>query len=325
MLKSPSAIVKKLLNSPQVATNPATPYLGLITTGRVITLPRPMKAERRHELAENELAKVIKGAPTFWQQSGGKFLLGLIVVLLIIILIQYRIRTARESLAQSMEQLSMARSYIEQLQGETAQMSWMFAPPQDVVLRRKQAISEAGNAIENALNLSDERHIQAEAMIARGDLNWTAASLPELPGAATQPSLQLKPRSEYLTTAAESYQAVINSYSDILHADMAARFGLAAIHEDRREWDAAKAVYEKILADSKDVPAYKSLAEARLNALAMLRQPPIFGAPTTEPSLAAATQMAIPPLIAAPATTQSAEAPAPGATTSPTTSATTRP
>ena len=34
-----------------------------------------MKAERRHELAENELAKVIKGAPTFWQQSGGKFLL----------------------------------------------------------------------------------------------------------------------------------------------------------------------------------------------------------------------------------------------------------
>ena len=58
-----------------------------------------MKAERRHELAENELAKVIKGAPTFWQQSGGKFLLGLIVVLLIVILIQYRIRTNREGLA----------------------------------------------------------------------------------------------------------------------------------------------------------------------------------------------------------------------------------
>mgnify|MGYP003481722214 CR=1 FL=1 len=45
-----------------------------------------MKAQRRHELRENELAKVIKGAPSFWQQSGGKLLAALIAVVVIILM-----------------------------------------------------------------------------------------------------------------------------------------------------------------------------------------------------------------------------------------------
>jgi hypothetical protein len=287
-----------------------------------------MKAERRHELAENELAKVIKGAPTFWQQSGGKFLLGLIVVLLIIILIQYRMRSNREGVAQATEQLSMARGYVDQLQADTSQMVWMFAPPHDVALRRKQSISEANAAIENALRLSDERRIQAEAMLTRGDLNWTAASLPPLPGAATQPSLQMKPPKEYLATAAESYQTVTNSYPDITHADIAARFGLAAINEERGEWDQAKQIYSKISADSSKLGAYKELADARLKAVDLLRQPVIMGKPATEPAMPAAmselpSTRPIPPTIAAPSTTQSTGAA--GATAAKPNAATTAP
>jgi len=36
-----------------------------------------MKAQRRHELQQSDLAKVIKQAPGFWQQSGGRWLLAL--------------------------------------------------------------------------------------------------------------------------------------------------------------------------------------------------------------------------------------------------------
>jgi hypothetical protein len=292
-----------------------------------------MKAERRHELAENELAKVIKGAPTFWQQSGGKFLLGLIVVLLIIILIQYRMRANREGMAQATEQLALARGYVDQLQAETAQMVWMFAPPQDVTLRRKQSLSEANAAIDNALRLSDERRIEAEAMLTRGDLNWTAASLPPVPGAATQPALQMKPQKEYLATAADAYQTVTNNYSDITHADIAARFGLAAIHEQRGEWEAAKTIYEKIAADTSKLGAYKELAEARMNAVAMLRQPVIMGKPATEPAMPDFPNFPsttfIPPTVAAPGsmtqpTTAKPQAAGPPAT-APTTAATARP
>ncbi|MEA2736447.1 MAG: hypothetical protein QOE14_2898 [Humisphaera sp.] len=284
-----------------------------------------MKAERRHELAENELAKVIKGAPTFWQQSGGKFLLGLIVVLLIVILIQYRIRSNREGLAQAHEQITLARGFIEQLQAETAQMYWMFAPPHDVALRRKQAMSEANAAIDSALRLSDDRRVEAEGILTRGDLNWTASSLPELPGAATQPSLQMKSQKEYLSTAAEAYQTVAGNYPDITHADIAARFGLAAIHEQRGEWDAAKSVYEKIVADTAKITPYKQLAETRLHLLPTLRQPLITGKPATEPAIPTlAAERNLPPTIAAPSTTQASAkppSPAPAATTS----ATTRP
>ena len=282
-----------------------------------------MKAERRHELAENELAKVIKGAPTFWQQSGGKFLLGLIVVLLIIVLIQYQRRTAREGMAEAKSQLALARDLTDQLQLDTAQMTWLFAPPQETIGRRKAALSEATNALDSALSLSDDRRIEAEAMLARGDLHWTAARLPEVPGAATQPALQMKSRKEYLSSAAEAYQAVVNGYTDVTHADMAARFGLAAIHEERGEWDAAEKMYKSIVADSGNITAYNGLAEGRLNILPTLRQPVIFGKPTTEPALA--SDKAIPPLIAAPATTQTASggvAAKPQATTAPTTAST---
>ena len=53
----------------------------------------------------------------------------------------------------------------------------------------------------------------------------------------------MKPPKEYLATAAEAYQTVISSYADVTHADIAARFGLAAIHEQRGEWDAGQVQY----------------------------------------------------------------------------------
>jgi hypothetical protein len=284
-----------------------------------------MKAERRHELAENELAKVIKGAPTFWQQSGGKFLLGLIVVLLIIILIQYRMRANREGVTQATEQLALARGYVDQLQNDAAQMAWMFGPPNEVIQRRKLALSEANSAIDSALRLSDDRRVEAEAMLARGDLNWSAAALPPVPAAATQPALQMKPSKEYLATAAEAYQTVTNNYSDVTHADIAARFGLGAIHEQRGEWDQAKQIYAKIAADTSNLAAYKQLAEARMTAVDMLRNPVIVGKPATEPAMPESmnpfpsSTRPIPPTIAAPGAATQPAGPRPQATTLPTT------
>ena len=46
-----------------------------------------MKAQRRHELQENELAKVIKCAPNFWQESGGKFLAACVAIVIIAVLV----------------------------------------------------------------------------------------------------------------------------------------------------------------------------------------------------------------------------------------------
>ena len=141
--------------------------------------------------------------------------------------------------------------------------------------------------------------------MARGDLNWAAATLPELPGSATQPALQFN-RKESLDSAAEAYRTVVDNYGDIKQAAVAARLSLGAIAEERGQWDEAKANYEKVAAEAKDQPAYAELARARLQILEQLRNPVILATPSTLP--------AIPPLVAAPTT---ATMPMGAATTAP--------
>lgn len=267
------------------------------------TLPRPMKAQRRHELQENELAKVIKRAPSFWQQSGGKILALLIAVLVIALLIQFRRSSNREAHAQAIEGLSNARALIDELKASALMIG--MEPAEPAGLRRKQYFNDATNIIGEVTRLTDDRQLTAEALLARGDLNWAAATLPELPGSATQPALQFN-RKESLDSAAEAYRTVVDNYGDIKQAAVAARLSLGAIAEERGQWDEAKAIYEKVAAEAKDQPAYAELARARLQILEQLRNPVILATPSTLP--------AIPPLVAAPTT---ATMPMGAATTAP--------
>jgi tetratricopeptide (TPR) repeat protein len=275
-----------------------------------------MKAQRRHELQENELAKIIKGAPTFWQQSGGKLLLACIAALVIAILIRYRMSSSREAVAKAQEALATARNSVAEMQ-QIAAMSQFSSAPQALDSRRKQAYNEANSAISDAMRTSDDRQVEAEALIARGDLNWIAATMPELPGAATQPTLKFRDQKELLNTAAEAYETVVNSYPDLVHARIAARFGLAAIAENRGQWDVAKSQYEKIAIEAKDIGAYQTLAAQRLALVPLISQPVMFGKPTTLPSPTTLPTGTLPTTFVAPpaAATTRAAATAPATTT----------
>jgi len=259
-----------------------------------------MKAQRRHELRENELARVIKGAPSFWQQSGGKLLAGLIAVLVIALLINFRIRSNRQSREQAIQGLSAARSLNEELRSQAIMSA--FAPPQEASLRRKQFFNEANNVLGDVTRLTDDRTLTSEALLARGDLNWTLATLPEIPGAATQPTLAAG-RKELLDAADDAYRAVTESYADNKPAYFAARFSLAAIAEERGDWDNAKALYEKLVEETRDQPAYQQLAANRLRILPQLREAVVLAKPTTMPLL--------PPLISAATTTTATTVPTP--------------
>jgi len=270
-----------------------------------------MKAQRRHDLRQSDLAKAIKQAPSFWQQSGGRYLLLLIAVLVVVILIRYRISSNRQAAQQAIDSLSVARSLISELRSPRMVMMTQLAPPGEVTMRRRQIYSEANNAIGEATRLSDDRTVAAEALVARGDLCWALATLPEVPGASTQPGAQVRDPRELISNAAEAYRAVVDNYSDIKHSLIAARFGLAAIAENQANWDAARQQYEAIINQSGELKAYKQLASERLSILPKLREPVILAAPATEPALvspttSASTIFTIPPGIAAPrpATTQ---------------------
>jgi hypothetical protein len=280
-----------------------------------------MKAERRHQLQDNTLAKVITKAPNWWQESGAKFLAIAVAVLVIVFLIRYRISSNREAEAGAVQNLATARTIIDEVQQQA--MSSPLAPAQQQATQRRQLYNDANEAIGRALTLSDDKKIAAEALLAKADLAWELATLPAIPGAATQPTLQVRDPKELISNANEAYQTILNNYADQIYAAIAARFGLAALAENKRDFDAAKSQYEKLALETKDFPAYQQLAAERLKKLDELRHPVILATPATMPAIAAssmpttqATQaMSIPPMIAAPkpATTQSVAAQTPPA------------
>jgi hypothetical protein len=263
-----------------------------------------MKAQRRHDLQQSDLAKVIKKAPTFWEDAGRKYLLPLIAVVVIVILIRYRISSNREAQAAAMDSLAQARLMVNQMERLAIQAAFM--PPQQAAATRRQFYNDATTAITEATSRSDDKQIAAEALVAKGDLNWTTSQMPALAGAATQPALQFKDPKELLASAAEAYQNVLSSYPDVKHAAIAARFGLAAIDENKGDFDAAKIQYQGIIQQSSDLQPYQQLANERLKQLDELRKPVIIAAAATEPAVpevpGVPSTQAVPPLIAPPTT-----------------------
>jgi hypothetical protein len=257
-----------------------------------------MKAERRHELQTNALAKVVKRAPETWQQYGGRILLAAVAVILVIFLVRYQITTSRANRRQAADSLAMARQMIDQIR-DTLPFPGQ-ATPQQVASIRRQSASQAEGAIETAVASSDDRSVTAEALIARGDLNWTLATLPELPGAATQPTLKYeRDEKTLLDLASESYKSVLEQFSDQPASVTAARFGLGAIAENRGNWDAARQHYETIEKNQNIAAAYRTQARVRLSSIDRWKTPPLIAPPSTAPttpSTVATTRSTVPPL-----------------------------
>jgi hypothetical protein len=250
-----------------------------------------------------------------------------VAVLVVVILIRYRISSSRQAAAAAADNLSIARTLIDELRSPRMIMMTQVAPPNEIAIRRRQIFSEATNAIGEVTRQTDDRTLAAEAQVARGDLCWALATLPEIPGAATQPALVVRDPRELISNATEAYRSVVETYPDVKAAATAARFGLAAIAENQGNWDAARQQYEAIKSSTADADPHHQLADQRLTILPKLREPVILAKPATEPVVPPTTGRAIPPFIAAPtpATTRATTRATPAMLTKPPTTAATKP
>ena len=240
-----------------------------------------MKAERRHELQTNELAKVITGAPSAYSRYGGRVLLVVIAAALVFVLVRYRITSSRESARLARENLAAARTVVSNLHFADL----LNAPPSEAASLRRRWTAEATTALEEASRLSDEPQVLAEVLLARGDLNWALSTLTEIPGAATQPSLRMELTKEQLHSGAEeSYNGVLNQYPDQTAAVVGARFGLAAVAENRGNWDEAKKHYQAIADNEQLAQAYRGQAKLRLERAPDWSQPVLIVEPTSQPA-----------------------------------------
>ncbi|MDB5295247.1 MAG: hypothetical protein JWO31_1230 [Phycisphaerales bacterium] len=303
-----------------------------------------MKAERRHELKENSLVRNARNLPELWREYGSKLSLAVILVLLAVVLVRLWVTSRAQERQAVAEGLTAARAALEQYRRgeagadllrdadpETQQMLQFVTtrmgasaipvsglPPETAATVRREVWSRVELAVTDALKNSTDPARQAEATLLRADANlhWAVlASLGDVPEAATRPALGVGDKPDvYLDRAKQGYDGLIAQAANIPPRVVAsARFGLAAVNENRGNFADARALYEAVRKDGPDETT-KALAGARLALMARLNTNPLIG-PTRSPTTGPATGPAVTGPTATgpttgPATTPSASQPA---------------
>lgn len=252
-----------------------------------------MKAERRHELQTNSLTQFLHDLPHHLQVHANKILLVIIVICLIFLLVRHRINTAAEAKEQARASLLLSRSQADRLRSIDSTATNDIARAQE----RKKAIDTANAAIDQVFeNTTDpeDAALRAEALVARGDLNWAIANLPPLAGSSTMPSISVTPTTrESLDSAEKAYQEVLSDYGTQKFAKASALLALANIEENRGNWDKAATHYNTIVNDATLSPMFKDMARLRLEIIPQIKKPAFLGTfsstqpatlPTTEPT-----------------------------------------
>ena len=238
-----------------------------------------MKAERRHELKTNTLAHQLENLPEFGRQYGTKILLAIVAVLAIVVFVRYQARASREAREQAADTFAAALSGINNLDRIPNMLDGRAAAEQ-----RKQVQEQAARAIQQVLDQSKDASLRADALLVRGDLNWKLATLPEIRGAETQPSLRLaESDTDLLEKARVAYEAAASADGARPLTVANARLSLAAVAEEQSKWDEARKHYEQLVADPRTPEPFKHDARVRSEELADISKPILLGKPATRP------------------------------------------
>jgi hypothetical protein len=243
-----------------------------------------MKSERRHVLQENSLIRGARNLPEFWRESGSKLMLVVIAILLVVVLVRYWVSSRNDEATRLASDLSLAQMTLTQ---------WRDTPV-DVVSRspeqfdnwRKEMRSQLEKYVSDVLETSKNAAQQAEAKVIRADFNWQTAHFGDPPAATTQPLHQMKETpAELLASAEKDYNDVLAQQASLPSKLVArARFGLAAIAEDRGDWPAARTQYDAIVNDPAVATTLKNLARQRLQVLPEIEKPFVLGQPQQPPT-----------------------------------------
>src|SRR5262245_62016419 len=214
--------------------------------------------------------------------------MGVIVICAIVLLVRYRMNASAQARENARSALDSARRGIDQFSRIE-----MIPDAGERVKQRRNLSQQIQTAVEQVLadtSDPDDAPVRAEAYVAQGDLYWAMGKLAVLPGAATQPALAMpETPQQYLTRADTAYQRVVKDYANQPVAKATALLALAAIEENRHEWDKAIAYYNLVTTDEHAADVFKAIARQRLAMIPQLRSPVYLGAfsstqPTTVPS-----------------------------------------
>ena len=241
-----------------------------------------MKAEHRHELKTNDLSKALITTGDYVREYGGRVALALAVVIMVVVLVNTRVKRGRETAVRVKSDLAYAQAQVDQI--SAVGVDRLGVP--SVSVEQIEIVRDTLRRVQD--DASDDKVI-AQALVAEADLNWGLANYPEFGAkspATTRSAYKLqKDRAEYLKEAAELYKQVIDRYGDQTLPVVTARFGLAAIAEQNRNWDEARSQYEAVTKLPDEAKTFKQLAEARTKRLGEISQPVLIGQIPERPAI----------------------------------------
>jgi len=165
-----------------------------------------MKAEHRHELKTNDLSKALITSGDYMREYGGRVILALVVVVMVVFLINSRIKHGRETALRVKSDLAYAQAQVEQI--SAFGLDRLGVPSVSVT-----QIEDVRGTLRRIQDDASDDKILAQAINAEADLNWALANYPEFAPnspATTRSAYKLeKDRSAYLKDAADLYAMVI--------------------------------------------------------------------------------------------------------------------
>jgi len=240
-----------------------------------------MKADRRHQLASNALARELEGFPGFLKRQANTILTILLVIASIVLLFNWRIASVKQAQQMVLNQLSVARARVQSLRNPYLST----ATPKELADERIAAETAAGQAVSDVLNKASDPKLKAEALVTRGNLYWELANLPPLPDASSTSTSQPSESNDLLQKSADAYNQVLQNadYAKDQEAAINAHFGLAAIAENRSQWEIARQQLEAVANDPAAPKSLVQQANGQLGELPLI-QTPLYLAPATQPA-----------------------------------------
>ncbi len=230
------------------------------------------------------------------KKHAGTIMLVLTGIIVVVFVIRYRSQAAANRVSELASAMNVLHTEIPLILPTEASSG----PAEQIVAQRNQLQSEIIAAIDtvnrNAGDAPNAATLRAEALVARGDLNWALANAPPLAAATTRPAMALpRKREDYLDSAERAYRDVLQAYPDQILSWATAQYGLAAIAENRGDWVKALEAYNAVSKNQRVPDSLRNIANLWISKLPELKTPLLIG-----PVGAAATKPSLPDLIAAP-------------------------
>jgi len=237
-----------------------------------------MKSQRRHDLKTNTLAEALANLPnTRWKNFATTLTVALACIL-VFLLVRYRMTVSADRQVKAVDSLAQARMSIDELRSQ----NMIEADPSQWQLRFEDTSRLLDAVLASAGDSNPE--LAAEALIARGDLDWSVSNLAS---STTQPSMHAQSAGDLLKDSQAAYAKVVAAYPGQSFSVCAAHFGLAAIAENQGEWDTARKEYQAVINDAQLDDLFHSHAKVMLSQVDKLTQAPVIGKPVPPATLPA--------------------------------------